>query len=180
MMMRLIPLWLAALAVALAAGCGPGVGGTGTGETGVFLDAFGASPRPLCDAPFADRLDCRDRAPGGEPAPSAGTSEVKYAETAGGTPLRVVFAGDGVVVEAPCLGLEFGGAWGAAPGGETRFFGSVTFGAGGPRELAQLSVDVVPGAPRSLRLLLQADDGRVILGPQAVEPATSPPAAGCN
>lgn len=176
-MKRLLLPWSAAVLIAMLLGCGPGVGGTGTGEAGEFLRDFGAVEKPLCDAPFATRLDCDGPTPPNGPAPGPGTDVVTAVDVASGGRVVVVFRGNTVGLDAHCADVAFDGVWGATATGDASFYGGVRLPGLPARSAGSLAVEAVAGSTGGeLRITLRTLDGRIVIGPLVVRPAQAPPA----
>jgi hypothetical protein len=158
----------AALVLAwILAGCGPGVGGTGTGNdpgTG-GLSYYGATPQPVCASPLAQVLGCG----AGTPVPAA--------QLFAAGKVSASFDANVAVVDARCDGVVFSGAFGVTPDGTARFYGlSGTDPDVAPDQPAALEVQ---GAGDDVVLILQAADGRVLIGPLTLQRVEALPAPGC-
>jgi hypothetical protein len=156
------------------AGCGPGVGGSGTGEPGQAVADFGAVAAPVCGAAFASRLNCPPGAGGAAVPSTAGTAALTFVDVATGGQVSATLQANGVVLEARCQRLRFDGDWAVDGRGDARFYGTLTDDASGLSQLASLSV---ADAADGLQVLLRAFDGRVVLGPLVLQPATAAPVA---
>lgn len=152
--------WLVGLvaigAVSIVVGCGPGIGGTGTGSAA--LVAFQASPSPVCDSTFADRLDCPG-APTG-PAAAAGTAAVRFADASSNLVLEI--DGNDARLAAGCQRLHFVGTFAIRAGAVApAFVGSYRPDGSSDEVLAVLTVQRVD--PAGLTIELRDIDGRLIV-----------------
>lgn len=177
--------WLAGAVLAALlslAACGPGTVGTGTGPDNTdYLALAGATPAPVCNAPWAERLACSGNPPmgGGNNQNRGGTQPVWFASVGSVAAADFVarFEGDAVVLEGGCPRQRFEGDWGMDAQGQSAFFGSLQSGRPSPTpEIHRLEVREAP-EPSALLLELQAPDGRRLLGPLLMQrqPASSQP-----
>ncbi|EHR69411.1 hypothetical protein BurJ1DRAFT_0528 [Burkholderiales bacterium JOSHI_001] len=167
-----LALCLAASLVLLAA-CGGGAGGTGTGETPVpGLQAFGATAAPLCQSALAPTLGCSAASAPGSPA-------TDWVDSVTGGQVRMHIEGNAVSLQDDCVHRHFDGVWGAAPGSDPLFFGTMLADGSTSRPPAALMVALDGQGGFQVRLINLAG---VAIGPPITlrrSVAGDPPPTAC-
>jgi hypothetical protein len=172
--------WILLLPLLLAVGgCGPGVGGTGTGE-GFALEYFGARRTSVCNASFAGELKCPSRivvGPATVPVDDGSDPVIWVDDPSNGRVSARIDLSD-IVFEAYCEGITFIGTWGTTGDATDRFFGNYT---AADFEVAVPATLSVAAGPSGLEYVLRNADGRIVIGPIALQrldgetrPATCP------